>query len=432
MVRVDDDDQERGIDPSAMSFRLTNQPKHKPALSSLTFGANFTDHMMTMDWNVRHGWHAPAVEPLSAITLHPASQVFHYGTECFEGMKAFRAVDGSTRLFRPDRNMARLRSSAERLLLPTFDEDALLECIKALVRVDRSWIPDAEGYSLYIRPTMIATTSSLGVAPASDAKLFVVMCPVGPYFPSGFKPIKLFLDDRNARAWAGGAGQYKIGGNYAPTLKPQREARSHGCSQVLYVQARDGGPGSGLLSECGAMNMFFFFHHPDGSRELATPQLDGTILPGVTRDSILSLCRQWGEFKVSERPITMRELETSVSEGRLLEAFGSGTACIVQPLQGFVKHAASAGTGAKGDGTPRGARDKGDDVEELPVPFDADAAAWWMAQVGSGGLPSGIRHHGGSAGAPRHVPESLCGRLTRAMLDIQYGHTPSPWSVRID
>lgn len=305
----------------------TTTPQSLPPLDELRFGQTFTDHMFITRHVAGRGWDIPEIVPFGAIPLHPAAQVLHYGVSCFEGMKAFMGVDGRGRLFRPDLNMARLQRSAQRLLLADFDPNELLECLKELLRVDAQWLPNRLGYSMYIRPFMYSTGSSLGVARSSECALNVIMSPVGPYFKTGLQPVTLFLDERHVRAWPGGVGQYKIGGNYAPTLLPQvcvfdsvrhtcmhttqeLASRVNGTPQVVYSIAHphSDGPDDALLSESGAMNFFVLLEDAGGRLELVTPPLDGTILPGVTRDSILCLTRGWGEFAVSERPISIREV----------------------------------------------------------------------------------------------------------------------------
>jgi len=319
---------------------------------------------------------------------------------CFEGMKAYRGVDGRPRLFRPEVNAARFLRSAQRLQLANFDTNELIECLKALVRVDSEWIPSKEGHSLYIRPFMFSSAHVLGVSKATRCTMSVVMSPVGPYFPSGLRPISLFVEEQYVRAWPGGTGDCKVGGNYAPTIQPQAEATAaHGTQQVVYTFHPNRGssdssspPGAVSLSpsadeahfeECGAMNIFFLLEREHGQGlELATPDLRTcTILPGVTRDSILELSRSRGEFAVAERRITLREVRRAATEGRLREIFGSGTACVVQPVSALVR--------ANGE--------------------------VWKPRISD---PSS--------------PEALAPRLQRALLDIQYGRVPHPWSVPVD
>jgi branched-chain amino acid aminotransferase len=261
------------------------------------------------------------------LSLHPSASVFHYALECFEGMKAYSDAQGRVRLFRPDMNMKRLASSAQRLCLPPIEQDAFLACIEELVRIDRRFIPQQRGYSLYIRPTIIATTPWLGVGPTASFLFFTILSPVGPYYPSGFKPVQLFAETTRVRAAEGGTGHYKLGSNYAGTILPQVEAAAKGYSQVLWLYGKEH-----ELTEVGTMNLFMFWINDKGEKELLTPPLDGTILPGVTRDSILQLTRQWGEFKVTERKFYMAEVVRAIGQGRVLEMFGAGTAAIVSPI----------------------------------------------------------------------------------------------------
>ncbi|XP_024396283.1 uncharacterized protein [Physcomitrium patens] len=376
----------------------------KPRLdaSTLKFGAVYTDHMLQASWKDGLGWSAPSIDPLGSISLHPCAQVLHYGVECFEGMKVYKGKDGQLRLFRPEMNMDRLARSAARLTLPQFDKLELLECIKELVRVERDWVPDEEGFSVYIRPTMIGTHPFLGVSPTREAMLYVILSPVGPYFPSGLKPIKLYVETENVRAFPGGVGDNKIGGNYATTILPQLRASHMGCSQVLYV-LQDGMSEGGLVGESGSMNMFFLIRQEgeDGELELVTPPLDGLILPGVTRDTVIKLAQGFRDIKVSERPLHFDEVERASETGRLLEVFGTGTACMIQPVMSLTKK----------------------DHTEIKIPFNADAAKYWLAK------PPGT---GFTLNSFMEEPFSLCGRLSRSLLDVQYGHVDSEWSVVID
>ncbi|XP_024401549.1 uncharacterized protein [Physcomitrium patens] len=378
------------------------QVKPKLDATTLKFGAVYSDHMLQASWKDGLGWTAPSIDPLGPISLHPCAQVLHYAVECFEGMKCYKGKDGRLRLFRPDMNMDRLARSAARLTLPHFDKVELLECIKELLRVERDWVPDKEGFSVYIRPTMIGTHPFLGVGPTREALLFVVLSPVGPYFPSGLKPIKLYVETQNVRAFPGGVGDKKIGGNYAPTILPQLNGSHLGCSQVLFV-LQDGNSTGGLVGESGSMNMFFLIRQEgkDGDLELVTPPLDGLILPGVTRDTVLTLARGFGGMKVSERPLRFDELERAAETGRLLEVFGTGTACMIQPVMGLVKK----------------------DHTEIAIPFNEEAAKYWLAK------PPGIAALPDLSGGE---PFSLCGRLSRALLDVQYGYIDSQWSIMVD
>lgn len=292
------------------------------------FGKHFSDHMLTITWSESSGWDAPQIKPFQNLSLHPASSALHYSIELFEGMKAFRGDDDKIRLFRPMMNMERMHRSAERCCLPRFDKPELLECIKKLVEVDQEWVPYSQNTSLYIRPTFIGTEPSLGVSRAGKAMIFVIVGPVGPYFATGsFNPVSLLADPSFVRAWRGGVGAYKMGGNYGPTIAVQNEALEQGCQQVLWLY----GPEE-EITEVGTMNLFIYWTNEDGEKELVTPPLDGIILPGVTRQSLLDLARQWGEFKVTERTMGMEELLGALKAGRIREVFGAGTACVVCPV----------------------------------------------------------------------------------------------------
>ncbi|KAJ9469669.1 hypothetical protein DIPPA_00128, partial [Diplonema papillatum] len=300
-----------------------------PPLETLKFGEKFSKHMLKANWTRKDGWQRPEIVPYGNLSLSPAASSLHYALQCFEGMKAYKTADGEVRLFRPDMNAARMNRSTARLDLPTFDGKEFVECLKELIRVDSDWVPQKHGYSLYIRPTVISTDVCLGVAPAASAMLFMIMSPVGPYWKEGFKPVKLFADNVNVRAWKGGTGAYKLGANYGPTIHPAVDAASHGYQQILWL-----GPGDSI-TEVGAMNLFVVFKGDDGTPELVTAPLEsGLVLPGVTRDSILALAKETG-LKTSVREYTMPELVERLAKGQVLEAFGAGTAAIVCPVDGI-------------------------------------------------------------------------------------------------
>nr|CAG4649289.1 EOG090X051P [Scapholeberis mucronata]SVE93585.1 EOG090X051P [Scapholeberis mucronata] len=306
----------------------TPEQKHpKPDASALVFGKYFTDHMLEVPWSLDKGWGKPIISPIHDLKIHPAAKVLHYAIELFEGMKAYRGEDGRLRFFRPDRNMARMLSTAKRSSLPSFDANEMIECMKRLIQVEREWIPHSTTSSLYMRPTFIATDPSLGVASPNQALLYVILCPVGPYFSSGFKPISLMADPQYVRSWPGGCGALKMGANYAPTIYIQKQSELLGHQQVLWLYGEDH-----QLTEVGTMNIFVFLKNKNGERELITPPLNGLILPGVTRLSLLELAHEWKEFKVVERCITMAEVVEAHEEHRLLEIFGAGTACVVCPV----------------------------------------------------------------------------------------------------
>ncbi|KAI8049490.1 aminotransferase [Syncephalis plumigaleata] len=370
--------QQRPLLANSLERRLTDKPRPLTPNNELVFGHTFSDHMFMAEWSADKGWANPQIKPYSKISLEPSAVVFHYAFECFEGLKAYKDAKGHIRLFRPDMNMNRLLRSTLRLTLPAFDTNELLSCLKELLKVEKRWIPEGKGYSLYIRPTMIGTQETLGVGPSNRAMLFIICSPVGPYYRTGFNAVSLSARTDAVRAWPGGTGNYKLGLNYAPCIKLQLEAAKEGYQQNLWLFGEDH-----QITEVGTMNCFVFLRNEQGERELVTPALDGTILPGVTRDSILGLAREWNEFKVSERSINMKEVLKASQEGRLIEMFGAGTACIVSPIKhiNYLNH-------------------------DINVPLD----------------PSN--------------PSSQAGPLTKrfndTLLGIQYGEIEHPWSVVVD
>lgn len=320
------------LDASNVKITKTTKPSKLKPNDQLIFGRTFTDHMLSIEWDASRGWHQPQITPYQNLALDPASSVLHYAFTCFEGMKAYRSPTGSIRLFRPQMNMARLNSSAARLALPSFDADQMIDLIGKTVSVDSRFIPTEKGYSLYLRPIMIGTQKTLGVGPSGSALLYMIMSPVGPYYATGFKACSLEATDYAVRAWPGGVGDKKIGANYAPCILPQLDAAKRGFHQNLWLFGDQH-----EVTEVGTMNFFAVIQDKaTGVRELVTAPLDGTILVGVTRDSVLSLARERlvpQGYKVSERKFTMHDLKTAADEGRLLEAFGAGTAAIVAPVR---------------------------------------------------------------------------------------------------
>lgn len=287
--------------------------------------------MLSIEWTASEGWLPARITPYQNLSLDPASCVFHYAFECFEGMKAYKDKSGNMRLFRPTKNMERMNKSSARIALPTFDQPAMIDLISKFVALEKRFIPDARGYSLYLRPTMIGTQRTLGVGPPGSALLYVIASPVGPYYPTGFKAVSLEATDYAVRAWPGGVGDKKLGANYAPCILPQLEAAKRGFHQNLWLFGEEE-----FVTEVGTMNMFVALENKDGQKELATAPLDGTILEGVTRDSILSLAREKltkEGWIVSERKYTMGEVAEAAKEGRLIEAFGAGTAAVVSPVR---------------------------------------------------------------------------------------------------
>nr|XP_033809358.1 branched-chain-amino-acid aminotransferase, cytosolic isoform X2 [Geotrypetes seraphini] len=302
--------------------------KKKPDPNNLVFGTVFTDHMLAIEWSAKNGWEKPQIKPFQNLSVHPAISALHYAVELFEGLKAYRGVDGKIRLFRPRLNMDRMLRSTKRATLPTFDKEEFLLCIHKLVELEKEWVPYSTSASLYIRPTFIGMEPSLGVKKPSKALLYVILSPVGPYFSCGtFSPVSLWANPKFVRAWRGGTGDIKMGSNYGPSIFAQYEAIDAGCQQVLWLNGDDH-----QITEVGTMNLFLYWLNENGEEELTTPPLDGIILPGITRQSILDLARQWGEFKVSERYLTMNDLLAGLKEKRVKEMFGSGTACIVCPV----------------------------------------------------------------------------------------------------
>lgn len=286
------------------------------------FGKIFSDHMVTIDWTEGQGWHSATLGPRQPIALDPAASVLHYAQEIFEGLKAYRLADGTMALFRPEANARRFNASAERLAMPELPEDLFIEAIRQLVAVDADWFPSVEGGSLYLRPFMIATEAFLGVRPAKEYKFIVIASPAGNYFKSGAPAVSIWVSDYT-RAAPGGTGAAKCGGNYAASLVPTAEAFAKGHDQVLFLDAAE----HKWIEELGGMNLFFVM--ADG--RIVTPPLTGTILPGVTRDSLLQLAAEEG-LKVSEEPYSLDQWQVDAASGALLEAFACGTAAVVTPV----------------------------------------------------------------------------------------------------
>ena len=287
------------------------------------FGRVFTDHMVTLRYREGRGWHDGRVVPRAPLVLHPTSMVLHYAQEIFEGLKAYRLPDGGAALFRPEANARRFRRSAERMAMAPLPDALFVESVRTLVRADRDWIPAVEGGALYLRPFMIATEAALGVKPSAEYLYCVVASSVGAYFKGGAKPVTLWISEIYTRAGPGGTGDVKCGGNYAASLKAQSEALREGCDQVVFLDAIE----HRWVEELGGMNIFFVFD--DGS--LQTPPLSGTILPGVTRDSLMTLARDMG-VRVREQPYAIDQWQADAASGRLTEAFACGTAAVVAPI----------------------------------------------------------------------------------------------------
>lgn len=367
------------INANLLTIETTTNLKPKLPKETLVFGATQSDHMLEFDWQADKGWIAPRISEYNDFALSPSASCLHYGLECFEGMKAYLDAKDRIRLFRPMKNMERMNSSMDQLVMPQFDGEEYLKCLKELVKLDKSWIPKGDGYSLYIRPTAISTQATLGVTIPQSVKNFVVTSPVGPYYPTGFAAVSLLADPAFVRAWPGGTGAIKCGGNYAMGMQAQRNALQRGYSQVLWLFGDNHN-----VTEVGTMNQLFFWKRKDGTPELITAPLDGTILPGVTRDSILAMARSYGEFEVTEREYTMHDVIEAIEEGRLLEAFGCGTAAVIAPVKSIHY-----------EGT------------DYAIPLDPSDPS---SQVGP-----------------------LAKRFYNELLDIQYGRTDfEDWSVVVD
>ncbi|PVZ98410.1 hypothetical protein BB558_005583 [Smittium angustum] len=361
-----------------LSIEKVATPKSYPPKDQLLFGHTFTDHMLEAKWTRENGWEKPKIVPFHNLSLHPASSVFHYALECFEGAKAYRGKDGKVRMFRFDANMRRMNNSTASISLPTFDVEEAVKCVTELVKLESNAIPEGFGYSMYLRPTVIATEPTLGVRESNSALFYTICCPCGPYFPTGFKAVRLFADTEHVRAWPGGTGNSKLGSNYDGGMYPTKLANQKGYQQILWLFGEEH-----KITEAGTMNAFVYWTNEEGVLELLTPKLDGTILPGVTRDSILGICRKWGEFKVTEGSINMKQLIKASKEGRLHELFGAGTACVISP----VKEVGYLGT-------------------NIPIPLDPND--------------------------PTAESGPLARRIYEEIMAIQYGDIPHEWTTTID
>ncbi|MBR6313159.1 MAG: branched-chain amino acid aminotransferase [Clostridia bacterium] len=301
----------------------TTTPKQKPAPGQpLGFGKIFTDHMFVMNYTEGKGWHDARIVPYENLSLAPAAMVFHYGQEMFEGLKAYKGVDGNVYLFRPDMNAKRTNNTNERLVIPQLPVEDFVEAVRAVVDIDRDWVPTDPGTSLYIRPFIIATDEFLGVAPSKTYLFIIILSPSGAYYESGLEPVGIWIEDEYVRAVKGGMGFAKTGGNYAASLIAQVKAHDDGYSQVLWLD----GVERKYIEEVGSMNIMFKI-----AGKVVTPMLNGSILPGITRDSILTVCRDWG-YEVEERRISVDELVAAAKDGTLEEVWGTGTAAVVSPV----------------------------------------------------------------------------------------------------
>jgi len=345
---------------SQLSDALVDPQARAAILADPAFGRVFTDHMVSVSWNVAQGWHDAKLSAYAPILVDPASVVLHYGQTVFEGLKAYRQPDGGVALFRPDRNAARMVRSCERLALPTFPEDAFVEACELLVRTEAAWVPDGDGTSLYLRPFVWATEVGLGVRPSESARFQVIASPAGNYFSGPLRPVSLWLSQDYVRAAPGGTGAAKCGGNYAASLVAQREAAQNGCDQVVFLDAVE----HRWLEELGGMNIFLVLD--DGT--LVTPDINGTILEGITRDSVITLARELGH-EVQERRVDVDEWRKGAVDGTVVEVFACGTAAVITPI-------------------------------------------------------GALRWPGGEVVARDGEPGPVTMRLRQALLDVQYGRTP--------
>ena len=305
-----------------ISVNKTTVPKIPIADSELTFGTTFTDHMFIMDYDPENGWHSARIEPYGGFNFDPAVMVLHYGQSIFEGLKAYRTADDSIQLFRPQENFKRLNRSACAMCIPEIDEVFALEALKQLLEIEKKWVPHAPGTSLYIRPTIIATDAHLGVCASKTYRFFIILSPVGAYYKTGFKPVKIWVAEERVRAVRGGVGEAKTAANYAASLFASETANANGYGQVLWLDALE----HKYVQEVGSMNIFFVI-----GDELITPALDGSILPGITRDSVMRYSKKLS-ITTAERKISIDEVIEASENGRLQEIFGTGTAAIISPV----------------------------------------------------------------------------------------------------
>jgi len=309
-----------------ISVKLTDKKKVKPDQSILGFGKYFTDHMFILDYVEGEGWKDARIVPNEPFLIDPAAMVFHYGQAVFEGLKAYNAEGSKILLFRPDMNFARLNHSDERMCIPQLDEEFVIHALKELIKIDSDWIPTEEGTALYIRPFVIATEAAVGVHPSKSYKFMIILSPVGAYYATGLAPVKIIIEDEFVRAVRGGIGFTKSSANYAISLKGQEKAIEKGYAQVLWLDGIE----RKYIEEVGTMNVFFII---DG--KVVTPMLSGSILPGVTRASVIELLKNWN-IPVEERKISIDEVFHAHADGKLQEVFGTGTAAVISPVGEFI------------------------------------------------------------------------------------------------
>jgi len=328
-----------------LSIRKAKTLKTKPEDSKLGFGTIFTDHMLNMDYHKEKGWHKPRIEPYENISMDPSTSVLHYGQAVFEGLKAYRTASGAIQLFRPKDNFKRMNRSCQKLCIPEFDEAFALESLKQLLKIEANWVPRLFETSLYIRPTIIATDPFLGVRESYTYRYFIILSPVGVYYPEGFSPVKIWVAKDHVRAVRGGLGEAKTPANYAASLYVGSQAHRKGYTQVLWLD----GVERKYIEEVGSMNIFFVIDD-----EVITPALNGSILPGITRDSVIMLAKHWG-LKVTERAISIDEVIAAHESAKLQEIFGSGTAAVISPV-GEIKYGDTVYTVGEGKVGPMAKR----------------------------------------------------------------------------
>lgn len=310
-----------------ITFEKAATLKDHPEDSALGFGTYFTDYMFNMDYNREKGWHNPRIEPYGPMKMEPSTMVLHYGQAIFEGLKAYRTPSGDIQLFRPRDNFKRFNASGRRLCMPPLDEEFVISALIKLLNIEKDWVPAAAGTSLYIRPTIIATDPYIGLRSSHTYRFFMILSPVGAYYPEGFDPVKIWVTTDYVRAVRGGVGEAKTAGNYAASLYATELANKDGYTQVMWLD----GVERKYIEEVGSMNIFFKL-----GDEIVTPALTGSILAGITRDSVIKLAESWG-VKVVERRISIEEIYTAHTNGELKEVFGSGTAAVISPV-GNIKY----------------------------------------------------------------------------------------------
>jgi len=312
----------KGVKPMEIKIERAKVLKDKPDQNNLGFGKYFTDHMFVYDWDKDQGWHDARIVPYQPLEVDPALMVLHYAQETFEGLKAYRNPDGDVLLFRPEMNARRMQNSNRRLCMAELPEEDFVEAVEAIVRYEQDWIPTAPETSLYIRPFMFASEPGVGVHPSSKYTFIIILSPVGCYYPEGVAPTKIWIEDEYVRAVKGGTGFTKCGGNYAGSLAAQVKAEEHGYTQVLWLDGQE----RKYVEEVGSMNIMFLIDDT-----VVTAPLEGSVLPGVTRDSMITILKDWG-YNVEERKLSVDELMQAGREGRLKESWGTGTAAVVSPV----------------------------------------------------------------------------------------------------